>query len=824
VVEKIGPYEIVSVLGEGGMGVVYLAEQQEPIRRMVALKVVRKTNSPDILLGRFEAERRALARLNHPNVAQVFDSGTADDGSPFIVMEHVDGEDIIRFCESRRATIGERIEVFIDVCKGVQHVHQKGLIHRDLKPPNILVADRDGTWTPKIIDFGIAKGFGNPLSDETLTRVGGFVGTPMYVAPEVLKNQEQDTRVDVYALGMVLYRLLIGVKPVPPESTANLVELMRSLARGEAVPALTTRFRQLTATERARVGKDRQIQPRALEVLFARDLDWIVMRAIHAEPDLRYETPAALATDLQRYLRGEPVIARPPSLAYVGLKALRRNRWAAAGAAVLSLSMVLGTASTLYQASRVREQAQVALEAAERAERAAREADEKRVEAEQVSQLMAEMFTAANPFSGMSVEPTVQDLLDRAAASLQDRELPPLVRAKLLSNLASAYQGLSKFELAISTYREALAALEGQSGQELAAARVHGHIAGVQANLFRDAEALEGVSRALAALDDIDAPEHERALAHRILGTVYLRQGDIPRAMTEMERALGALRSGPSDPENEIFCLQGLAQIAVRDHKFDEAAAFLDEALELLDRDMRDPRVVSVMHSMGEVQLAKGEPEQAIATMREALGHAEEHLGAEHFVTRNLRLNTAFTAAAAGHLDEAKPIFQAFVDARDEIPHTMYVPATLGLADVLMRQYEFARSEALLRELVTDETLVPSRAAEARYTLAQVIASQGRRVEAERAYRVAIDAIADLYGLAHPQTLRFALMTGLNWFEDDNPAEAEHYFRIALAGWDELNAKQQHLLLTGMVSLLKQTDRAEEAAELEVRLAALQVE
>lgn len=821
-VEKIGPYEIVKILGEGGMGVVYLADQQDPIRRRVAVKLIRKTHADGMLLARFEAERRALARLNHPNVAQVFDSGTAADGSPFIVMEHVDGEDITRFCDRRQATIGARLEVFIDVCKGVQHVHQKGLIHRDLKPANILVSDTHGTWAPKIIDFGIAKGFRNPLTEETLTKGGGILGTPMYVAPEVLKEEEHDTRVDVYALGMVLYRLLIGVKPVPPSSAGNLLEMMRSLSRGEAVPPLTKRYRQLNATQRDQVGRERQIQPRALERLFARDLDWVVMRAIHADPDRRYETPVALASDLERYLAGEPVKARPPSLTYVGLKALRRNRWAAAGAAVLFGSMVLGTASTMHQASKVRQQAERARDAAANAKEAAGVADEKRLEAEQVSRLMGEMFANVNPYKGMGGEPTVQDLLDRATEALKTEDIPPLVRAKLLGNIGIAYQGLSRYELAISHIEDAFVILEAHPDQQVEAATLQAQIAGLEANLLRDEEALARAGRALARFDEIDAPEHARFVAYHVSGTVHLRRGDVASAKVNMARALEAVRAGPSYPADEVSCLEGLAKIAARTHDFDAASAYLDQALDILERDTRNPAVISVMQSLAQVQAGKGDPELAMATIREALALAESHLGPNHPATANVRLNVAFTALHVGLIDEAKEVFRGFVQMRDEIPRGLYTSAALGLADALMKQQDFARSEALLREVLEDETLAASRAMEAQYTLAQVIASQGRRVEAERAYRFAIKAMADFFGPTHPRTMIYVLGTGYNWFEDDNPAEAEHWFRVALAAWEDLNPEQQQMLLTAMISLLEQTDRAEEAGELEARLTALE--
>ena len=337
--EKIGHYRVVDKLGEGGMGIVYAAEQEEPVRRRVALKVVKQALVTKELIARFEAERQALAMMNHPNIASIFDAGRTRDGRPYFVMEFVVGVPLTEYCDEKRLSVRERLAVFLDICDAVHHAHQKGVIHRDLKPSNLLVDTREGHAAPKVIDFGVAKAVREPLTDETIyTQAGMLVGTPRYMSPEQANaSSDVDTRSDVYSLGVVLYQLLVGVVPVDP-GTASSTDPGR-LLQAWATPKPSTQLGRKTG-DAEQLAKRRRTDIRALVSELRGELDWIALRAIEPERTRRYASASEFAADLRRYLRCEPVIAGPPSSSYRLRKFVARNRLATVAlSAVLALTI-----------------------------------------------------------------------------------------------------------------------------------------------------------------------------------------------------------------------------------------------------------------------------------------------------------------------------------------------------------------------------------------------------------------------------------------------------------------------------------------------------
>ena len=348
---RIGPYRLIDRLGSGGCGVVYLAEQLTPVKRKVALKIIRLGMDTEHVIERFSMEREALALMDHPNIARVLDAGATASGRPYFVMELVDGEKITDYCDRCRLSLKRRLELFILVCEAIQHAHQKGVIHRDIKPSNIIVSEHDDKAVPKIIDFGIAKATAGG-TDGTVTRSGQFIGTPAYMSPEqAAGGSDIDTRSDIYSLGVLLYELLTGSTPVKPELLKDRApDEIRHILQDEETGMPSKRLRQITQSEVAAIAGQRGTDAQRLPSMLAGDLDWIVMKTIEKDRQLRYETANGLAMDVQRYLNEEPVLARPPSRMYRFNKLVRRNRivFMASGVALFGLLGGLGTSTWLF--------------------------------------------------------------------------------------------------------------------------------------------------------------------------------------------------------------------------------------------------------------------------------------------------------------------------------------------------------------------------------------------------------------------------------------------------------------------------------------------
>ncbi|MBL9176093.1 MAG: protein kinase [Verrucomicrobiales bacterium] len=349
----LGRYKLLERLGEGGCGVVYVAEQTEPVRRRVALKVIKLGMDTRAVVARFEAERQALAMMDHPNIARVLDAGTTDQGKPFFVMELVRGVPITAYCDQARLSTLERLELFIKVCHAIQHAHQKGIIHRDIKPSNILVTLHDGIPVPKVIDFGIAKATEGRLTDATVyTQLHQFIGTPAYMSPEQaeMSGLDIDTRSDIYSLGVLLYEMLAGRPPFDPHALAlSGLDGMRRTIREQEPERPSTRVATLSGEERTTTAFRRSTESHRLQHQLRGDLDWIVMKCLEKDRTRRYETAAGLAADITRHLTSEPVVARPPSRAYRLQKSFRRNRLLFLSTGAVGLALVSGLCLTLWQ-------------------------------------------------------------------------------------------------------------------------------------------------------------------------------------------------------------------------------------------------------------------------------------------------------------------------------------------------------------------------------------------------------------------------------------------------------------------------------------------
>jgi len=422
----IGRYKLLEEVGEGGCGVVYVAEQTEPVRRRVALKVIKLGMDTKAVVARFEAERQALAMMDHPNIAKVFDAGTTDSGRPFFVMELVRGIRITEYCDQNNLPTEERLDLFIKVCQAIQHAHQKGIIHRDIKPSNILVTLHDGVPVPKVIDFGIAKATEGRLTDATVyTQLHQFIGTPAYMSPEQaeMSGLDIDTRSDIYSLGVLLYELLAGSTPFDAkELMASGIDAMRKTIREKEPVRPSTRLATLPGGELTTTAKRRSSEAPKLIHLLKGDLDWIVMKCLEKDRTRRYETANGLAADLRRHLNNEPVMARPPSAAYRLQKAWRRNKLVFTAAAVVAAALVVGVGVSSWQAieaSRARNaetEQRLAAQTAQRAEKQQRELAEKREAEARYLLYVANMNLAQQAWDQNNVE-RVRQLLDDTATN-----------------------------------------------------------------------------------------------------------------------------------------------------------------------------------------------------------------------------------------------------------------------------------------------------------------------------------------------------------------------------------------------------------------------
>ncbi|HVU63579.1 MAG TPA: serine/threonine-protein kinase, partial [Phycisphaerales bacterium] len=391
--EKIGPYTLVRVIGEGGFGVVYEAQQDEPLSRRVAIKVIKLGMDTRQVIARFEQERRALAVMDHPSIARVFDAGATASGRPYFVMELIEGVPITRYCDEQRLTPRERLELFIPVCQAVQHAHTKGIIHRDIKPSNVLVTVQDGKAVPKVIDFGVAKATAQGSEERTaFTDLRQFIGTPEYMSPEQAGMGDRadgggvdiDTRSDVYSLGVLLYELLVGATPFDARQlrSAAFAEMQR-IIREVDPPKPSTRLSTLETL--ASVAACRQVEPRRMGALVRGDLDWIVMKCLEKDRARRYETANGLAADVQRHLNGEAVVAAPPSRSYRMRRFVSRHRTRVAAVALLTVALLLGLTGTAWAA-------RVARQERDRALAAEREANQRAVDSKLISDFATQMF------------------------------------------------------------------------------------------------------------------------------------------------------------------------------------------------------------------------------------------------------------------------------------------------------------------------------------------------------------------------------------------------------------------------------------------------
>jgi len=728
--KQIGPYRILQTIGEGGFGTVYLAEQERPVRRRVALKIIKLGMDTKQVVARFEAERQALAVMDHPNIARVFDAGAAETGRPYFVMELVHGVPITEYCDSHNLTIDQRLELFGTVCQAVQHAHHKGIIHRDIKPSNVLVSEQDGKPFAKVIDFGIAKATSARLTEKTLfTEQRQLIGTPEYMSPEQAEGSlDIDTRADIYGLGVLLYELLTGSAPFTARE-------LRSKAYGEIQRIIrevepqrpSARLSQSTETLPG-IAAHRSIEPRKLNTLMRGELDWIVMKCLEKDRTRRYESAAALAIDVSKYLHGGTVSAAPPSAAYRLRKFVRRNKGPViASAAVFAalLAGVIGTTIGLIGQSR------------------------QRAIAEAVSTFQADMLASADPDKLLGDKVTVVQTITAAVKELDAGKLKdqPLVEAGVRDIIGTTLRALGRFDDAEPNLRKALelrrANLSAGDRRVLHSLELLGLLLQDQAKLD---EAESPLREALALSEkNFSAESPEVAAALNNLGRLKQAQGKYDEAEPLYRRSLAIDRKlHPGGHREVALDLNNLSDLLQEQGKLAEAEPLRRESLEISRRVLPagHPDISRNLNNLGTLLHLQGKRGDAEAAYREALEMDRRSYPQGHPSIALTLDNLANVLRSNGQLDEAENLSREALEIfRKTLPraHPSTCACLNSLGLTLVAKGKRAEAEPIYREALAlaRESLPPGHPSigAALHNLAALLQDQGKFPEAEQLFR-----------------------------------------------------------------------------------------
>jgi eukaryotic-like serine/threonine-protein kinase len=808
--DRIGPYKLLQLIGEGGFGSVFMAEQEKPVSRKVALKIIKLGMDTRQVVARFEQERQALAMMDHPNIARVLDAGATETGRPFFVMELVKGDPIVEYCDKNNLSIQDRLELCAQVCNAVQHAHTKGIIHRDIKPSNVLVSTQDGRPHTKVIDFGIAKATASKLTEKTLfTEHRQLIGTPEYMSPEQAEgNLDIDTRTDVYSLGVLLYELLTGTTPFSGKElrSAAYAEIQRIIREVEP-PKPSTRLSANTDTI-ASVAANRRTEPRRLDGIIRGELDWIVMKALEKDRQRRYETANGLAMDIRRYLSGEAVVAAPPSTAYRFKKFIRRNRVMVTGVGSVAVALVAGFGTALWQAREASLQRDAAVLAGQKeaqqraeAEQQRTRADERAVAAERAEKAerdRADQLKRVSDFQAQmlgQIDTTragvdlMTDVRERFVASLEKAGVPEAERATRADSLRQ--------ELIRVNATDAAAAMIDRTILKPAISTID--------KQFKDDPATDASLRQALAdlyytigLYDAAFPLQESALAtrRRVLGEEH------PDTLTSLKRIGILLRDRGMLAEAEPYCREAVEKSR-------------------LVLGSEHPDTLFSINSLGLVLQAQGKLAEAEPFYREAVATSRRVLGAEHEQTLTSINNMGFLLYAKDELAEAEPFWREALETSRRVLGEEH-PDTLiqlnNMAALLQSQGKFAEAERYYREALDKRRRGQGEAhpdtINAIANMGALFTAQGKLAEAEPYYRDALEKRRRVLGDEHPSTLTSIANMGFLLYAQGKFDEAEPYWREALETRRRVLGEEHPDTLTSvnnMSAVLRAQGKLEEA-------------
>jgi serine/threonine protein kinase len=801
---QVGAYRILQRIGEGAIGEVFLAEQQAPVRRRVALKILKFGLATREVIGRFELERQALAVLAHPNIARIFDAGTTPDGRPYFALEYVAGIPLTRYADERRLDVRARLALFAQVCAGVQHAHLRGIIHRDLKPSNILVAEMDGVPVPKIIDFGIAKATTSAAAEaDVYTRHGNLLGTPDYMSPEQaqLSPLDVDARTDVYSLGILLFELLAGSRPY--EVTRDAMN--PAVVLSEIMACETPRPSEVAAGNLAHAERCNST-PAALAARLRGDLDWIVLKALEKDRQRRYDSPAALAADLQRHADDEPVLAGPPSTVYRVRKFARRHRFVVGmlGSAFFA-ALLFGSAMAWF-----------ALQAAAERDRASQEA---RV-ARRVTAFAAGIFELANPARTGAKDISARDLLDAGVRRLlvQGEAQRPEVRASLLEAAGTAYVGLGAYEQAASLL-EAAVAIRGERRQQEPTAYAQALLS--QALLKRDQGELE---RATTLARDAEQVLRVSAARSEVLQRARLDLAEILRRRTELDEA-ATLAEGTLATTTTVKgeraairarALMVLGRVRAAQGKLPEAERLLGDAFRMYveQEGPLGEMTLEAKNGLADTLVVMGQPTRAEPLLRELVEDVRRVYGDEH-AEMGIVLNNLGNALSdiPEKYDEAGEVYLRAADitrsTRGEL-HPETATAYNNLGALYLKTGAWDNADEAYRRAIAIRTSAfgadHPHTAQAQRSRAEALARMGRLDEAEGLLRASVATYQESLGAEHWRTANAQLFLGWIFALQGRPAEAarsmnDAYSRMVQAlGEDHPRVLAARELMTGVTS------------------------